>query len=130
MLTALRGRFRDTVTPSTLRALLDLRHRCVQVNLVQAYLKDSGVMPARLKGQRHHLRKSYPFTRRYSPPPTTGSTWRSATDGSNGQACFLLFAAWSGPDWAGDPRLTTNAQRVQERGVLIPLIEAVMRIGL
>ncbi len=46
--------------------------------------------------------------------------------GNDGQ--FARFCAVAGmPQWAEDPRFVRNADRVRHRGVLVPLIEPVMR---
>jgi len=41
---------------------------------------------------------------------------------------FAKFCEAAGkPEWPRDPRFATNAERVRNRGVLVPLIDAVMR---
>ncbi len=36
--------------------------------------------------------------------------------------------SWEVPS-AGDARFTTNTQRVEQRGILVPIVEALMRVS-
>ncbi|MSQ94241.1 MAG: CoA transferase [Gemmataceae bacterium] len=97
-------------------ALLDCAV-ATQVNVVQAYLT-SGVMPAR-QGNSHLQIVPYQAF-------ATADEWLILAVGNDGQWQRFCKAA-ERPDLAGDARFTTNAQRVTERGVLVPMIETMMR---
>ena len=88
-----------------------------QVNVVQAYLA-SGAMPAR-QGNAHLQIVPYQAF-------ATADEWLVLAVGNDGQWQRFCQAA-EHPDWANDPRFTTNQQRVENRGILVPRIEAVMR---
>ncbi len=97
-------------------ALLDCAV-AAQVNLVQAYLT-SGVVPPR-QGNAHLQIVPYQAF-------ATADSWLVLAVGNDGQ--WLRFCEAAGrPDLAADARFTTNVQRVQNRAVLVPLVEAVMR---
>lgn len=88
-----------------------------QVNVVQAYLT-SGQVPPRL-GNAHLQIVPYQAFQ-------TADDWLILAVGNDGQWQRFCQAAGR-PDLAGDPRFTTNAQRVVGRDVLVPMIEALMR---
>src|SRR5262249_55295150 len=52
--------------------------------------------------------------------------WLVLAVGNDGQWQRFCQAA-DHPDWAADPRFATNVQRVRNRAVLVPLVEAEMR---
>ncbi|HWG44694.1 MAG TPA: CoA transferase [Gemmataceae bacterium] len=88
-----------------------------QVNVVQAYLT-SGVLPAR-QGNAHLQIVPYQLF-------ATADSWLVLAVGNDGQ--WQRFCRATGrDDLAGDARFTTNAQRVRNREVLVPLVEALMR---
>jgi crotonobetainyl-CoA:carnitine CoA-transferase CaiB-like acyl-CoA transferase len=97
-------------------ALLDCAV-AAQVNLVQAYLS-SGAVPAR-QGNAHLQIVPYQLF-------ATEEGWIVLAVGNDGQWQRFCAAA-NRPDLAADARFTTNTQRVQQRDVLVPMIEAVMR---
>jgi crotonobetainyl-CoA:carnitine CoA-transferase CaiB-like acyl-CoA transferase len=97
-------------------ALLDCAV-AAQVNLVQAYLT-SGEMPPR-QGNAHLQIVPYQTF-------ATADNWLVLAVGNDGQWQRFCQAA-ERPDMAADPRFTTNTQRVQDRGLLVPLVEQVMR---
>lgn len=97
-------------------ALLDCAI-AAQVNVVQAYLT-SGQVPPRL-GNAHLQIVPYQAFR-------TADDWLILAVGNDGQWQRFCQAA-ERPDLAGDPRFTTNAQRVVGRDVLVPMVEALMR---
>jgi crotonobetainyl-CoA:carnitine CoA-transferase CaiB-like acyl-CoA transferase len=97
-------------------ALLDCAI-AAQVNVVQAYLS-SGIMPAR-QGNAHLQIVPYQAF-------ATADDWLILAVGNDGQWQRFCHAA-ERPDWASDPRFTTNTQRVEHRAILVPLIDAVMR---
>jgi crotonobetainyl-CoA:carnitine CoA-transferase CaiB-like acyl-CoA transferase len=96
-------------------ALLDCAV-AAQVNVVQAYLS-SGVMPAR-QGNAHLQIVPYQAF-------ATADDWLILAVGNDGQWQRFCRAA-ERPDLAADPRFTTNTQRVNERAILVPMVEAVM----
>ena len=97
-------------------ALLDCAI-AAQVNVLQAYLS-SGVMPAR-QGNAHLQIVPYQAF-------ATADDWLILAIGNDGQWQRFCNAA-ERPDWANDSRFTTNMQRVAQRNILVPMIEAVMR---
>ena len=97
-------------------ALLDCAI-AAQVNVVQAYLS-SGAMPAR-QGNAHLQIVPYQAF-------ATADDWLILAVGNDGQWQRFCQAA-ERPDWAGDSRFLTNTQRVEQRAILVPLIEAVMK---
>ena len=97
-------------------ALLDCAI-AAQVNVVQAYLT-SGVMPVR-QGNAHLQIVPYQAF-------ATADEWLILAVGNDGQwQRFCRSAERS--DLASDPRFTANTQRVQQRSILVPIIEALMR---
>jgi crotonobetainyl-CoA:carnitine CoA-transferase CaiB-like acyl-CoA transferase len=97
-------------------ALLDCA-LAAQVNIVQAYLT-SGQMPAR-QGNAHLQIVPYQAFQ-------TADDWLILAVGNDGQWQRFCAAA-ERPDLARDPRFAANTQRVTDRAVLAPLIEALMR---
>src|SRR5262245_23279309 len=97
-------------------ALLDCAV-AAQVNLVQAFLT-SGVLPPR-QGNAHL--QIVP----YQAFPTADS-WLVLAVGNDGQWQRFCEAA-ERPDLAADPRFATNVLRVQNRAVLVPMVEEVLR---
>ena len=97
-------------------ALLDCAI-AAQVNVVQAYLC-SGEMPAR-QGNAHLQIVPYQAF-------ATADDWLIVAVGNEGQWQRFCQAA-ERPDWAGDPRFGTNTQRVEQRGILVPMIETALR---
>jgi crotonobetainyl-CoA:carnitine CoA-transferase CaiB-like acyl-CoA transferase len=97
-------------------ALLDCAV-AAQVNVVQAYLT-SGVMPSR-QGNAHLQIVPYQAF-------ATADDWLILAIGNDGQWQRFCNAA-ERPDLASDARFATNRQRVTERSVLVPMIEAVMK---
>lgn len=97
-------------------ALLDCAV-AAQVNVVQAYLT-SGSMPAR-QGNAHLQIVPYQAF-------ATADDWLILAVGNDGQWQRFCHAA-ERPGLASDARFTTNAQRVQGRAVLVPMIEALMK---
>ena len=97
-------------------ALLDCAV-AAQVNLVQAYLS-SGAVPPR-QGNAHLQIVPYQLF-------ATADGWVVLAVGNDGQ--WQRFGRAAGrPDLAADPRFATNPLRVQNRDVLVPLVEALMR---
>jgi len=88
-----------------------------QVNVVQAYLT-SGVMPAR-QGNAHLQIVPYQAFQ-------TADEWLILAVGNDGQWQRFCRAA-ERHDLAADPRFATNTQRVEQRGILVPVVEALMR---
>jgi crotonobetainyl-CoA:carnitine CoA-transferase CaiB-like acyl-CoA transferase len=97
-------------------ALLDCAV-AAQVNLVQAYLT-SGQVPAR-QGNAHLQIVPYQAF-------ATADEWLVLAVGNDGQWQRFCQAAGR-PDLAADARFATNTLRVQNRSVLVPLVEEVMR---
>jgi crotonobetainyl-CoA:carnitine CoA-transferase CaiB-like acyl-CoA transferase len=97
-------------------ALLDCAV-AAQVNLVQAYLT-SGEVPPR-QGNAHFQIVPYQAF-------ATADDWLVLAVGNDAQWQRFCQAA-ERPDLADDTRFTTNKQRVEQRGVLVPLLEIVMR---
>jgi crotonobetainyl-CoA:carnitine CoA-transferase CaiB-like acyl-CoA transferase len=97
-------------------ALLDCAV-AAQVNVVQAYLT-SGVMPVR-QGNAHLQIVPYQAF-------ATASDWLIVAVGNDGQWQRFCKAA-ERPDLAGDARFMTNTQRVTQRQVLVPIVEALMK---
>jgi crotonobetainyl-CoA:carnitine CoA-transferase CaiB-like acyl-CoA transferase len=97
-------------------ALLDCAV-AAQVNVVQAYLT-SGQVPGR-QGNAHLQIVPYQAF-------ATADDWLVLAVGNDGQ--WQRFCQATGrPDLAADPRFATNTLRVQNRAVLVPLVEEVMR---
>src|SRR5262249_8017426 len=97
-------------------ALLDCAV-AAQVNVAQAYLS-SGVVPPR-QGNAHLQIVPYQLF-------ATSDSWIVLAVGNDGPGQRFCHAAEQ-PHLAGDPRFTTNSQRVEQRTFLVPLLEAVMR---
>jgi crotonobetainyl-CoA:carnitine CoA-transferase CaiB-like acyl-CoA transferase len=88
-----------------------------QVNVAQAYLTGGAVPPR--QGNAHLQIVPYELF-------PTADSWLVLAVGNDGQ--WQRFCAAAGrPDLAADPRFTTNPDRVQNRSVLVSLVEAVMR---
>jgi crotonobetainyl-CoA:carnitine CoA-transferase CaiB-like acyl-CoA transferase len=97
-------------------ALLDCAV-AAQVNLAQAYLT-SGTVPER-QGNAHLQIVPYQLF-------ATADSWVVLAVGNDGQwQRFCLVARR--PDLSSDPRFATNPLRVQNRDVLVPLVEELMR---
>jgi len=97
-------------------ALLDCAV-AAQVNVAQAYLT-SGTVPPR-QGNAHLQIVPYQAF-------ATADDWLVLAVGNDGQWQRFCTAAQR-PDLAADARFATNTLRVQHRGVLVPLVEEVMR---
>src|SRR5437867_5269530 len=87
-----------------------------QVNLAQAYLTGGSVPPR--QGHAHLQIVPYQLF-------ATSDSWLVLAVGNDGQWQRFCQAA-ERKDLAADPRFTTNTQRVQNRDVLVPLVETVM----
>ena len=97
-------------------ALLDVG-MAVLANQASGFLA-TGQAPGRMGN-------SHPSLAPYQDFPTQDGNMLLAI-GNDGQ--FQRFCAAAGrPDWANDPRFTTNTLRVQHRSELIPMMEAVTR---
>ena len=96
-------------------ALLDCAV-AAQVNVAQAYLT-SGTLPPR-QGNAHLQIVPYQAF-------ATADDWLVLAVGNDGQWQRFCTAAQR-PDLGADPRFATNTQRVQNRAVLVPLVEKVM----
>jgi crotonobetainyl-CoA:carnitine CoA-transferase CaiB-like acyl-CoA transferase len=88
-----------------------------QVNVAQAFLTN-GVVPKR-QGNAHLQIVPYQLF-------PTADGWLVLAVGNDGQWQRFCTAAGR-PDLASDPRYSTNADRVHNRGELVPLVEAAMR---
>jgi crotonobetainyl-CoA:carnitine CoA-transferase CaiB-like acyl-CoA transferase len=97
-------------------ALLDCAV-AAQVNVAQAYLT-SGTVPPR-QGNAHLQIVPYQLF-------ATADSWLVLAVGNDGQWQRFCQAA-ERPDLAADARFTTNTQRVQDRAVLVPLLEPVLK---
>jgi len=97
-------------------ALLDCA-LAAQVNVVQAYLT-SGTVPPR-QGNAHLQIVPYQLF-------ATADGWLVLAVGNDGQWQRFCRAA-ERPDLAADPGFVTNSLRVQNREVLVPRVEVVMR---
>ncbi|HYV38298.1 MAG TPA: CaiB/BaiF CoA-transferase family protein [Gemmataceae bacterium] len=97
-------------------ALLDCA-LVAQVNVVQAYLT-SGQVPPR-QGNAHLQIVPYQAFQ-------TADDWLVLAVGNDGQWQHFCKAA-DRPALASDPRFTKNVDRVTNRGVLVPIIEALMK---
>jgi crotonobetainyl-CoA:carnitine CoA-transferase CaiB-like acyl-CoA transferase len=97
-------------------ALLDCAV-AIQVNLAQAYLT-SGEVPAR-QGNAHLQIVPYQLF-------ATAEGWLVLAVGNDAQWQRFCRVA-ERPDLAGDARFATNTLRVQNRAVLVPLVEETMR---
>jgi crotonobetainyl-CoA:carnitine CoA-transferase CaiB-like acyl-CoA transferase len=95
-------------------ALLDVQVACL-ANQAANFLA-TGSSPARL-GSAH------PSIVPYQDFPTADGAMMLAV-GNDAQ--FAAFCGAAGcPEWAGDPRFATNRARVENRSILIPMIQAV-----
>lgn len=97
-------------------ALLDCAV-AAQVNVVQAFLT-SGAVPTR-QGNAHLQIVPYQLF-------ATSDSWLVLAVGNDGQWRRFCQAA-DRPDLLADPRFATNTLRVQNRSVLVPLIERLLR---
>jgi len=97
-------------------ALLDCAV-AAEVNVVQAYLT-SGEVPPR-QGNAHLQIVPYQAFQ-------TADDWLVLAVGNDGQWQRFCQAAEL-PNFAQDPRFTRNEDRVTHRGILVPLVEEVMR---
>jgi crotonobetainyl-CoA:carnitine CoA-transferase CaiB-like acyl-CoA transferase len=97
-------------------ALLDCAV-AAQVNVAQAYLT-SGSVPPR-QGNAHLQIVPYQLF-------ATADSWIVLAVGNDGQWQRFCRAA-ERPDLAADNRFTTNTQRVQQRLILMPLLEPVLK---
>jgi crotonobetainyl-CoA:carnitine CoA-transferase CaiB-like acyl-CoA transferase len=97
-------------------ALLDCAV-AAQVNLAQAYLT-SGAVPPR-QGNAHLQIVPYQLF-------ATADSWLVLAVGNDGQ-WQRVCQATDRPELAADARFTTNAQRVEQRAVLVPLLEPVLK---
>jgi crotonobetainyl-CoA:carnitine CoA-transferase CaiB-like acyl-CoA transferase len=97
-------------------ALLDCAV-AAQVNLAQAYLT-SGEVPPR-QGNAHLQIVPYQLF-------ATADSWLVLAVGNDGQWQRFCHAAGRS-DLSNDPRFTTNTLRVENRSVLVPLVEAIMK---
>jgi crotonobetainyl-CoA:carnitine CoA-transferase CaiB-like acyl-CoA transferase len=97
-------------------ALLDCAV-AAQVNIAQAFLT-GGTVPPR-QGNAHLQIVPYQAF-------ATADEWLILAVGNDGQWQRFCTAA-ERPDLAADPRFTTNVQRVENRAILVPLVEAEMR---
>ncbi len=97
-------------------ALLDCAV-AAQVNVAQAYLT-SGTVPPR-QGNAHLQIVPYQAF-------ATADDWLILAVGNDGQWQRFCHAA-ERPDLAADARFTTNVLRVQNRSLLVPLVEAELR---
>jgi crotonobetainyl-CoA:carnitine CoA-transferase CaiB-like acyl-CoA transferase len=87
-----------------------------QVNLAQAFLT-SGTVPQR-QGNAHLQIVPYQLF-------ATADGWLVLNVGNDGQ--WQAFCAAAGaPELGADPRFTTNRQRVEQRTVLVPLVESLL----
>jgi crotonobetainyl-CoA:carnitine CoA-transferase CaiB-like acyl-CoA transferase len=98
-------------------ALLDCAV-AAQVNVVQAYLT-SGSLPARQSNAHLQIVPYQLFA--------TADSWLVLAVGNDAQWQRFCRAA-ERADLAADERFLTNTQRVQRRDVLVPLVEALMRM--
>src|SRR5208282_2678835 len=97
-------------------ALLDCAV-AAQVNLAQSYLS-AGKVPER-QGNAHLQIVPYQLF-------PTADGWLVLAVGNDGQWQHFCQAA-ERPDLASNTRFTTNTQRVQQRAILVPIVEAIMR---
>ncbi len=88
-----------------------------QVNVAQAFLS-SGRVPAR-QGNAHLQIVPYQLF-------ATADDYLVLAVGNDGQWSQFCTAAEQA-DWAADPRFGTNAERVEHRADLVPLVESLMR---
>jgi crotonobetainyl-CoA:carnitine CoA-transferase CaiB-like acyl-CoA transferase len=88
-----------------------------QVNVAQAFLT-SGTVPAR-QGNAHLQIVPYQLF-------ATADSWLVLAVGNDGQWQQFCTAAMR-PDLADDPRFRTNSLRVQNRELLVPLVEEALR---
>src|SRR5947207_875249 len=106
----------DLGQPDGLQLFYDLAQ--MSAVLVETFRLLTGDMPAR-QGNAHLQMVAYQAFQ-------TADDWLILAIGNDGQWQRFCAAA-ERPDLARDPRFTTNTQRVTERAVLVPLIEAVMQ---
>jgi crotonobetainyl-CoA:carnitine CoA-transferase CaiB-like acyl-CoA transferase len=97
-------------------ALLDCA-TAAQVNLAQAYLA-TGEVPPR-QGNAHLQIVPYQAF-------ATADDWLVVAVGNDGQWQRFCEVA-SRPDLAADPRFATNALRVQNRSILVPILETLLK---
>lgn len=97
-------------------ALLDCAV-AAQVNFAQAFLT-SGAVPPR-QGNAHLQIVPYQLF-------ATADSWLVLAVGNDGQWQHFCRAA-ARPDLAADPRFATNTLRVENRAVLVPLLEPVLK---
>lgn len=97
-------------------ALLDCALAC-QVNVAQAFLS-SGRVPAR-QGNAHLQIVPYQAF-------ATADDWLILAIGNDGQWRQFCAAA-ERDDLAADPRFATNPLRVEHRGILVPILDELMR---
>ncbi len=97
-------------------ALLDCAV-AAQVNVAQAYLT-SGAVPPRQDNAHLQIVPYQLFA--------TADSWIVLAVGNDGQWRRFCQAA-ERPDLAADPRFTTNTLRVQNRAVLVPLLEPLLK---
>src|SRR5207249_8526599 len=97
-------------------ALLDCAV-AAQVNVAQAYLTSGGLPPR--QGNAHLQIVPYQAF-------ATADDWLVLAVGNDGQWQRFCRAA-ERPDLAADGRFATNVQRVEHRGVLVPLVEGLMK---
>ncbi len=98
-------------------ALLDCAV-AAQVNVAQAYLTGGAVPPR--QGNAHLQIVPYQLF-------ATADSWLVLAVGNDGQWQRFCHAA-ERPDLAVDPRFTTNSQRVQDRLVLVPILEPLLKV--
>lgn len=115
VLACLRGRQQSGHGYAVDLALLDCAV-AAQVNVAQAYLS-SGSLPAR-QGNAHLQIVPYQLF-------ATADSWLVLAVGNDGQWQRFCRAA-ERADLAADERFRTNSQRVQNRGLLVPLVETLM----
>jgi crotonobetainyl-CoA:carnitine CoA-transferase CaiB-like acyl-CoA transferase len=116
VLAGLRGRERSGHGYAIDLALLDCAI-AAQVNVAQAFLT-SGRVPTR-QGNAHLQIVPYQLF-------ATADGWLVLAVGNDGQFRRFCDAAGKG-DWLGDERFAANRRRVENRAILVPKIEELMR---
>jgi crotonobetainyl-CoA:carnitine CoA-transferase CaiB-like acyl-CoA transferase len=87
-----------------------------QVNLAQAFLT-SGQVPAR-QGNAHLQIVPYELF-------ASADSWLVLAIGNDGQ--WQRFCGVAGkPEWATDPRFANNSERVRNREILVPMVQAIV----
>ena len=130
---ALTDLFTGVYACSAILAAIEVRHRTGQGQLIDMALLDVGM--AILANQAagflntgkvpQRQGNSHPSLAPYQDFPTADGSMLLAI-GNDGQ--FARFCAATGQEqWAADARFASNTLRVENRGVLIPAIEAVTR---